>query len=385
MASTPDPPPAGEAPPPGGRGGEYQVGALLRSGWGGPIHDGLYLRTGHRVTVQVVRPELTAGTGFTPRLAVIGRAVAAIRDPSLLALYDMVETGDGLQLIAEWSEAVPLNQAAGVGTIAAGRAARIVDGVLAGLVALHQAGMFHGNVNRATVVVGSDGSARLAELAVCAAAARPGSGPAGDLQATARLGLGLLPRGHRQEGMRRVLAAVCEAASPAPATEVRAAFAEAAAAALGASWQQRRQVVSNRRRRLAALLTAAVLVAGLGVAAGLVLFGGGGSHATSTGPLALGADATLTVAPDLGGCNTTFVFVGRGSLRGAGTLVYRWEQSDGQSSADTPLKITADDGSFQLTQAWRLQGAQTVDGAMTLHILQPTELSLKRSFRYACS
>jgi hypothetical protein len=65
--------------------------------------------------------------------------------------------------------------------------------------------------------------------------------------------------------------------------------------------------------------------------------------------------------------------------------MYRWEQSDGQSTATTSLPITANDGAFQLTQAWRLQGTQTVDASMTLHILSPINKAFKRPFRYACS
>ena len=90
------------------------------------------------------------------------------------------------------------------------------------------------------------------------------------------------------------------------------------------------------------------------------------------------------MSPATGGCNTTFAFVGRGSLSGTGTLVYRWEQSDGQVTADTSLPITSSEGAFQLTQAWRLQGSQKVDGTMTLHILKPVDRRLSQTFHYSC-
>jgi hypothetical protein len=64
--------------------------------------------------------------------------------------------------------------------------------------------------------------------------------------------------------------------------------------------------------------------------------------------------------------------------------VYRWEQSDGQVTSDTSLPITSDEGSFRLTEAWRLQGSQTVDGTMTLHLLRPVERRISRPFRYSC-
>jgi hypothetical protein len=141
----------------------------------------------------------------------------------------------------------------------------------------------------------------------------------------------------------------------------------------------------RRRRRRALVIAALALVAiGAGVTAGLVFLGGHGGP-VHTGPLTLGSDAALTVSPATGRCNTTFTFIGRGSLTGTGTLRYRWEQSDGQSTSDTALPITSDEGAFQLTQAWRLQGSQTVEGTMTLHILSPVDRRLHQSFHYACS
>ena len=78
------------------------------------------------------------------------------------------------------------------------------------------------------------------------------------------------------------------------------------------------------------------------------------------------------------------MFVGRGSLTGTGELVYRWEQSDGQTTADTSLRIGSDVAGFQLTQAWRVQGGQTLDGTMTLHVLAPVDRRLSQLFHYRC-
>ncbi len=139
----------------------------------------------------------------------------------------------------------------------------------------------------------------------------------------------------------------------------------------------------RRRRWIFGIAALALLVAAAAVA-GIVLLGGHQAPRPA-GPLAIGSDTALKVTPVSGGCNTTFTFVGTGSLSGTGTLVYRWEQSDGQSSANMSLLITADDGAFQLTQAWRLQGAQTVDASMTLHLISPVDRTLKRPFHYACS
>jgi hypothetical protein len=160
-----------------------------------------------------------------------------------------------------------------------------------------------------------------------------------------------------------------------------------ASAVFGAGWRDRPTALAGhprrRWRRVLASVLATLAVAG-GAVAAVLLLTGGHRIPVAAGPLALGSDARLAVAPQSAGCNTTFVFVGRGSLSGVGTLVYRWEQSDGQVSADSTVPIRADVGAFQLTQAWRLEGTQTVNGAMTLHILKPVDRSISKSFHYLC-
>jgi hypothetical protein len=388
VASIPDPPAPGGVHESEEHRRDYELGAPLREGWGGTLRDGRYRRTGLRVTVQDIRPELTVTPGLVDRLASIGRRAAAIRNPHVLAVYDLVEGDGALELFAEWTEAPTLAASLRRREIDSHEAVAIVDGVLAGLEALHAAGLFHGRIGGETVVVEPGGRARLAELAVCAAAAPPGAGPQTDLRAAARLGLELLRgSGRRLEPVRRVLEPALDTTGSTDAASLRAAVAGAAASVFGRGGQQRAAAAGRprgRRRRWITGIAALALLAGAGTVAGIALLGGQEAPRPS-GPLAIGSDTALTVTPSSGGCNTTFVFVGRGSVSGTGTLMYRWEQSDGQSTATTPLPITANDGAFQLTQAWRLQGTQSVDASMTLHILSPVNKTFKRPFRYACS
>jgi hypothetical protein len=367
------------------------VGPAIREGWGGSIHDGRYLPTGRRVTVEEIRPDLALRAGLIDRLAEVGRDAASLRDPHLLAVYDLVDAGTGYRLVAEWSDAPTLAQRLRGGAVSPQQAVAIITDILAGLGILHDAGVFHGQVGLDTVVVESDGRARLAELAVCAAAAPPGAGPADDVREAARLGLHLTRRaGSRLDPVRRRLE-VALASGTGDAAGLRAELDAAAAAALGAGWRDRlsagtlpARAGGHRRRGLIVVAVLALLAVAAGVTAGVVLLLNRPAGVQSSGPLVIGSDATVTVSPATGGCNTTFVFVGRGSLSGAGTLIYRWEQSDGEVTADTSLPIRATEGAFQLTEAWRLQGSQTVNGGMILHILKPVDRSIRQTFRYVC-
>ena len=393
MASIPDPPGhGGEFAGPEG-GGDYEVGEPIREGWGGTIREGRYRRSGLRVTVEDVRPDLAATPGFIQRLGEIGREAAMVRDPHLLAVYDLVDDGGTFRLIAEWCDGAALAAVLRRGSIAPEPAVAAVHDILGGLASLHARGVFHGHVGPETVMIDSGGQARLAEVALCAAAAPPGFGPQTDVRDAARLGLHLLRKaGSSFDAVRRPLDSAATGAGAADASPLREELDAAATTLLGPGWREEAGVPSRRRRTdaprrrrgllLAAL--AAVVLAAAAVAAVFLLTGNGSGPAGSSAPLVVGGDATLAVNPPSAGCNTTFTFVGRGSLTGTGTLVYRWEQSDGQVTADTSLPITSNEGAFQLTESWRLQGSQKVDGTMTLHILKPVDRRISQTFHYSC-
>ncbi len=392
MASTPDPAGPGREAAGPEQGGDYEVGAPIREGWGGTIHEGRYRRSGLRVTLQDVRPDLAATPGLIDRLGRLGREAATVRDPHLLAVYDLVDSGGALRLIAEWTDGEPLVAMLRRGAPAPELALAVLDDVLAGLVALHGGGLFHGQVGPETVIVGGDGHARLAELALGAAAAPPGSGAPADVRDAARLGQQLLRgEGSRFDPVRQPLDAAAMGTGAADAAQLRGEVDAAATGVLGQGWRSRlagpagRSPVVGRRPRRGRLLAAltALVVAAAAVATFLIL-GRGEAARTPSAPLVIGSDATLGVTPASGGCNTTFSFLARGSLSGSGTLVYRWEQSDGQVTDNTSLPITSKEGAFELSQAWRLQGSQKVNGTMTLHIVKPADRRISRSFTYTC-
>lgn len=394
MASIPDPPGLGGDVAGPDQDGGYDVGAVIREGWGGTIHEGHYRRSGLRVTIQDVRPDLAAIPALIDRLGEVGRQAATVHDPHLLAVYDLVDDDGAFRLVAEWCAGPALAATLGRGALPPAQAMAAVLDVLAGLSVLHAHGLFHGQVGPETVVVDGDGRARLAELALCAAAAPPGFGPHTDVRDAARLGLHLLRNaGQRFEAVRRPLEAAATGDGAGDAGHLRDEVEAAATSVLGNGWRDRRGTGCRRehggaprhRRRVLVVAALGAVAVAAAVVAGIVFLGGntaGGKP--SNVPLSVGTDAALGVTPSTGSCNSTFTFIGRGSLTGTGTLVYRWEQSDGQATADTSLPITPNEGAFQLTQAWRLQGSQKVSGTMTLHILKPVGRKLTRPFTYSC-
>ena len=141
----------------------------------------------------------------------------------------------------------------------------------------------------------------------------------------------------------------------------------------------------HRRRRIIAVTAFLLLAAAIGATIGGLVAGGvigGGSD--NTGPLRIGNDVRLAASPTQGGCNTDFHFSATGTVRGVGSLVYRFERSDGTASPDTSVQITSDEGSFDFTRDLRIQGSQATQETMTFRIVSPTERTAQATVHYTC-
>lgn len=146
----------------------------------------------------------------------------------------------------------------------------------------------------------------------------------------------------------------------------------------------RRRMTPARFVRVALVgLALVVLAVALGVAGGTVASAVRGSSRAPAAPLSVGRPVSLRVEPAQGSCNSVFVATATGSVRGSGTLLYRWERSDGEQSASTALPVSANDGSFLITEHWQLSG-QVSHASITFQLLSPIAMTLTRPLQYSC-
>jgi hypothetical protein len=107
----------------------------------------------------------------------------------------------------------------------------------------------------------------------------------------------------------------------------------------------------------------------------------------SSGPVVVGTDVTLDAVRQGGtlgdGCSTVFHFTASGSVSGSGTIVYRFERSDGQSTPDTRLSVDGNTG-FEITQDWRFMGMRQGNATMVFRIVSPTTREVRREITATC-
>jgi hypothetical protein len=111
----------------------------------------------------------------------------------------------------------------------------------------------------------------------------------------------------------------------------------------------------------------------------LVLRSGSGG-----GPLVVGTDVSLAATSDRSGdCVTTVHLTATGSVSGSGTLVYRFERSDGQATGNTQLAVDGNSG-FEVTEDWRFAGVHAGGGTMVFRIVSPTTREVRRDVTVTC-
>lgn len=120
---------------------------------------------GRRVAIKVVRPDRPQSQPLArSRLLAEARALARVSHPNVLAIHDVVETERDICLVTELIDGESAQSLQRKQHASWRDAVQLYVHVGRGLSALHAAGLVHGDVKPSNVLVGHDGSVRLADL-----------------------------------------------------------------------------------------------------------------------------------------------------------------------------------------------------------------------------
>ncbi|HXA29551.1 MAG TPA: serine/threonine-protein kinase [Candidatus Angelobacter sp.] len=145
---------------------DYEVDGFLAAGSTGTFYTGKHRLTGHPIALQRIAPQLADTPGFVDRLGDSARQVAALRNPHIVGVYDLV-VEDGVYLVLELVPGASLRQLAPPGqALPPAAAIAAVDDVLNALETAHQAGIVHGDIRAEHVLITPMGTAKLGGFAV---------------------------------------------------------------------------------------------------------------------------------------------------------------------------------------------------------------------------
>ncbi len=125
------------------------------------------LRLGRLVAVKLLRPQYAADAAFVSRFEREAQVAASISHPNVVDVYDFGAYQDTFFIAMQYVPGRTLRQEIDAsGRLAVPVAVRIARQILAGLAAIHAAGIIHRDIKPQNVLLGRDGEARVTDFGV---------------------------------------------------------------------------------------------------------------------------------------------------------------------------------------------------------------------------
>ena len=155
--------------------GRYRVDAKIATGGMSTVYRGLDVRLDRPVALKVMDARYSGDSQFLTRFQREARAVARLKDPGLVAVYDQGLDGSHPFLVMELVEGGTLRELLRErGPMPPHAAAAVLRPVLGGLATAHRAGLVHRDVKPENVLISDDGEVKLVDFGLVRAVAEAG-------------------------------------------------------------------------------------------------------------------------------------------------------------------------------------------------------------------
>lgn len=152
--------------------GRYQVDTLIAAGGTSDVYRGLDLRLDRPVALKIMDSRYAGDEHFMTRFQREARAVARLKDPGLVAVYDQGLDGRHPFLVMELIEGGTLRELLRErGPMPPHAVAAVLRPVLGGLAAAHAAGLVHRDIKPENVLISDDGDVKIADFGLVRAVA----------------------------------------------------------------------------------------------------------------------------------------------------------------------------------------------------------------------
>lgn len=153
----------------------YRVDAKIATGGMSTVYRGLDVRLDRPVALKVMDTRYAGDSQFLTRFQREARAVARLKDPGLVAVYDQGLDGSHPFLVMELIEGGTLRELLRErGPMPPHAAAAVLRPVLGGLATAHRAGLVHRDVKPENVLISDDGEVKLVDFGLVRAVAEAG-------------------------------------------------------------------------------------------------------------------------------------------------------------------------------------------------------------------
>lgn len=154
--------------------GRYRVEARVATGGMSTVYRGIDTRLDRRVAIKVMEQPPDADAAFVERVAWEARAAARLDHPNVVEVFDHGvhhgHTGEHPFLVMELVDGVSLRELlSDRAALPVSLALSVVEPVVSALAAAHRAGLVHHDVKPENVLIGPDGSVKVADFGLARA------------------------------------------------------------------------------------------------------------------------------------------------------------------------------------------------------------------------
>lgn len=152
--------------------GRYRINTMIATGGMSAVYRGLDLRLDRPVALKVMDSRYAGDTQFLTRFQREARAVARLKDPGLVAVYDQGIDGQHPFLVMELIEGGTLRELLRErGPMPPHAVAAVLRPVLGGLAVAHRAGLVHRDIKPENVLISDEGEVKIADFGLVRAVA----------------------------------------------------------------------------------------------------------------------------------------------------------------------------------------------------------------------
>ncbi len=152
--------------------GRYRVDTMIATGGMSAVYRGLDLRLDRPVALKIMDSRYAGDRQFLTRFQREARAVAGLKDPGLVAVYDQGIDGQHPFLVMELIEGGTLRELLRErGPMPPHAVAAVLRPVLGGLAVAHRAGLVHRDIKPENVLVSDAGEVKIADFGLVRAVA----------------------------------------------------------------------------------------------------------------------------------------------------------------------------------------------------------------------
>ena len=143
----------------------YEVHELIGGGGMGEVYRAKRLHDGQIVAIKVVAGRLTRDPEVTARFENEVSAMAQLSHENVVRVLDQGETTDGRHyLVSDFIDGCDLRRLLKAQRLEAAKAFEIFDKVCTGIAHAHERGIVHRDIKPANILVGSDGTVKIADF-----------------------------------------------------------------------------------------------------------------------------------------------------------------------------------------------------------------------------